>query len=170
MRVLAVRVLRQILLRKVSRRQSQVERATLTTGRVDDEQLLRKASSAALDRLRKAELVRLWKVAGLSLDGSDSESEQDESDSESEDGSEIEMQLTKEQLIKGIVEAVSRSVIVGTRELDSSFSLNRVAQEGGTTIIQFSIVCRPKDCQITSNLPFYISHDIWREVICLCIR
>ncbi|KAJ9120063.1 hypothetical protein QFC22_002960 [Naganishia vaughanmartiniae] len=75
----------------------------------DDEQLLRQASSAALDRLRKAELVRLWKVAGLSLDESDSESEQDESDSESEEESDIEMHLTKEQLIKGIVEARKKS-------------------------------------------------------------
>lgn len=80
---------------------------------VDDEQLLRKASSAALDRLRKAELVRLWKVAGLSLDGSDSESEQEDPHSDSDDESDIEMHLTKEQLIKGIVEAVSRFMVIG---------------------------------------------------------
>lgn len=67
----------------------------------DDENFLHKASSAALDRLRKAELARLWKVAGLTVD-------LEESETEASDAEDIENMMTKEQLIKGILEAVSR--------------------------------------------------------------
>lgn len=65
---------------------------------------MHKASSAALDRLRKAELARLWKVAGLKVDlGSETEASEEE---------DIENMMTKEQLIKGILDAVSRLLCV----------------------------------------------------------
>jgi hypothetical protein len=72
----------------------------LADGCLDDENFLHKASSAALDRLRKAELARLWKVAGLTVDL--------ESETEASDAEDIENLMTKEQLIKGILEAVSQ--------------------------------------------------------------
>lgn len=68
--------------------------------RLEDENFLRKASSAALDRLRKAELARLWKVAGLTVDL--------ESETEASEEEDIENMMTKEQLIKGILDAVSQ--------------------------------------------------------------
>jgi hypothetical protein len=59
----------------------------------DDRHLLREASSAHLQRLRKQELARLWRVAGL--DTADT-SEGDDND-----------ELRKSELVEGIIKAVS---------------------------------------------------------------
>lgn len=59
----------------------------------DDRHLLREASSAHLQRLRKQELARLWRVAGL--DSADN-SEGDDND-----------ELRKAELVEGIIRAVS---------------------------------------------------------------
>lgn len=88
------------------------------TLRADDENFLRKASSAALDRLRKAELARLWRVAGLKVDL--------ESETEASGDEEIENMMTKEQLIKGILEAVSRLSSDAGCPLTFSRSVNEI--------------------------------------------
>jgi hypothetical protein len=66
--------------------------------RTDDDFMLHHATKAQLNRLRKAELVRLWKVAGI-WEG-DSESVGTEAEEEHED-------LRKAQLLQGLLDAVS---------------------------------------------------------------
>jgi hypothetical protein len=68
---------------------------------VDDHYLLREAPLRTLQRLKKAELKRLWSVAGLWPGGEDSD---DAVDIEAEEG------LTKDTLVEGIISAVSRTL------------------------------------------------------------
>ncbi|KAL1406071.1 hypothetical protein Q8F55_007754 [Vanrija albida] len=68
----------------------------------DDQHLLQDAPAASLHRLRKSELIRLWKVAGMWL------SEEDEMDEEGEDGRE----LGKSELVDGLIKARKQFVDV----------------------------------------------------------
>lgn len=64
--------------------------------RLDDQHLLQDAPATSLHRLRKTELVRLWKVAGMWL------SEEDEMDEGGEDARD----LGKSELVEGLIKAV----------------------------------------------------------------
>ena len=68
-----------------------------------DQQLLADAPAYALHRLRKAELIRLWKVAGMwtAEDGEDGESVASGVDDEDDGG------LSKKDLVDGLIAAVS---------------------------------------------------------------
>lgn len=68
-----------------------------------DQHLLQDAPTYALHRLRKAELIRLWKVAGMWSEGD----EDGEGSIDSAADDEAEGQLSKKELVDGLIAAVS---------------------------------------------------------------
>ncbi|WVO18298.1 hypothetical protein L204_106013 [Cryptococcus depauperatus] len=82
-----------------------------------DQQLINYAPVAVLQRLRKAELIRLWKVAGMW-------EHDDPSDEEDEEGDEA--RLNKKRLVDGIIAArVPTSRLISPLPASPSFGRNR---------------------------------------------
>jgi hypothetical protein len=74
---------------------------------IGDQHLLAEAPAYAPHRLRKAELIRLWKVAGMWTTGDEDEVDSIASTAdEDDDGG-----LGKKELVDGLVAAVGRSGI-----------------------------------------------------------
>ena len=75
---------------------------------VGDQHLLAEAPAYALHRLRKAELIRLWKVAGMWTSGDDDEEESIASLADDDDDG----GLGKKELVDGLIAAVGLTIII----------------------------------------------------------
>ena len=91
---------------------------------IGDQHLLAEAPVYALHRLRKAELVRLWKVAGMwSTDDEDGDFSSATSVEDDDDGG-----LSKKELIDGLIAAVRPSVVCITSLTYAAAEISKSAQ------------------------------------------
>lgn len=84
-----------------------------------DQHLLQEASAAALHRLRKADLIRLWKVAGL-WEGPDEEDSAD-------DGHDMGEEIRKNELVGGIIATRRRPILTPTPSSSERHHLSKMS-------------------------------------------